>query len=155
MAAEAEGKVCLEVGSFFGRSSIAIASVAEVLHCIDWHRGESASDKDTGLTDSLPEWWANIRRYGFADKTVMHVGTTAQVCPFMASQRFAFCFIDADHTYEGVKDDIVNMLPLMRPDATLLFHDYTWTELGVQQAVDEFFPAVEVVDTSALVRLES
>ena len=60
--------------------------------------------------------------------------------------------IDADHSYEAVKDDLEFWQPLAAPKATFLLHDYssaviheTDTDLvpeeypGVKQAADEFF----------------
>lgn len=55
-----------------------------------------------------------------------------------------FVFIDADHSYEAVRDDIAAWLPKIRPGGLLCGHDYTppgkygtlgWP--GVVQAVDE------------------
>jgi predicted O-methyltransferase YrrM len=148
-----EDKVCLEVGSWYGRSTVTLASAATLVHSIDWHRGEAASERDKkDRIFSLPILHGNLERYGLLEKVVLHVGTSTQVCPYLASQRFGFAFIDADHTYEGVKEDIVQVLPLLRPGAKIMFHDYTWgEELGVMQAVDEFFPSVEVCGSSAIV----
>lgn len=33
-------------------------------------------------------------------------------------------FVDGDHTYEGVKRDIINYFPLLRPGGVMVFHDY-------------------------------
>jgi predicted O-methyltransferase YrrM len=35
-----------------------------------------------------------------------------------------FMFIDGDHTYEGVKQDIKNYFEFLAPDGVMLFHDY-------------------------------
>lgn len=51
-------------------------------------------------------------------------------------------FIDANHAYESVKENILAWLPKIRPGGILAGHDYT-TEIppfaGVKQAVDEIF----------------
>lgn len=149
----AEERIALEVGSWYGRSSVAIASTAEVLHCIDWHRGEAAASKDQffGGLDSLPAWRDNMLKYNLLDKTVMHMGTTAQVCPFMRSIMFDFVFIDGDHTYEGVCQDINEVRSLLKPKGIWMFHDYTWEDLGVAQACDELLGKPDrVVDSSAI-----
>jgi Methyltransferase domain len=36
----------------------------------------------------------------------------------------AFIFVDGDHTYEGVKQDILNYYPLLAPGGIMFFHDY-------------------------------
>ncbi|MDY6937252.1 MAG: TylF/MycF/NovP-related O-methyltransferase [Cyanobacteriota bacterium] len=38
--------------------------------------------------------------------------------------RPAFILVDGDHTYEGVKQDILNYYPLLAPGGIMLFHDY-------------------------------
>ncbi len=35
-----------------------------------------------------------------------------------------FIFIDGDHNYEGVKQDILNYWPLLAPGGMMMFHDY-------------------------------
>lgn len=39
-----------------------------------------------------------------------------------------FVFIDADHSYEGVKKDILAWLPKVKSGGILAGHDYAWTE---------------------------
>lgn len=36
----------------------------------------------------------------------------------------SFIFIDGDHTYEGVRQDIIDYFPLLAPGGIMLFHDY-------------------------------
>ncbi len=35
-----------------------------------------------------------------------------------------FIFVDGDHTYKGVRQDILNYFPLLAPGGIMLFHDY-------------------------------
>ncbi len=48
-------------------------------------------------------------------------GTIARVAEYAP---FDFCFIDADHTYEGCKLDWENYSPLVKPGGYVGFHDY-------------------------------
>lgn len=50
-------------------------------------------------------------------------------------------FIDADHSYEAVKNDIRTWLPKVRRGGLLLGHDYNHRK--VKRAVDEIFDSVE------------
>lgn len=55
-----------------------------------------------------------------------------------------FVFIDADHSYEGCKQDIETWLPKLKADGMLCGHDYerpSWPREGVKRAVDEFAAA--------------
>lgn len=53
---------------------------------------------------------------------------------------FDLVFIDADHSYEGCKQDIEDWWPLVKTGGWLSGHDYANDEynFGVTQAVDEF-----------------
>lgn len=54
-----------------------------------------------------------------------------------------FVFIDANHTYEHVKADILAWLPKIKSGGYLAGHDYTWP--GPRQAVDELFAATRTL----------
>ncbi len=54
-----------------------------------------------------------------------------------------FVFIDAEHTYEGVYQDIAEWRPKLRPGGLLSGHDYNGKRFpGVRRAVDEVFDRV-------------
>lgn len=86
-----------------------------------------------------------------------HIGKT--VAPFRISSLeavqlfrdvFAFdmIFIDADHEYESVRDDILAWKQLLAPGGLLCGHDFSpdyWT--GVIRAVQELVPGFQTVDT--------
>lgn len=57
-----------------------------------------------------------------------------------------FCFIDANHEYEFVKQDIECWKEKIIPGCILAGHDYDWD--SVKKAVDEIFPKVNVIGTS-------
>lgn len=59
------------------------------------------------------------------------------------SARFAFVFLDGDHSLAGVRQDIATWWPRIEPGGLLCGHDYTHPRnargrFGVRQAVDEF-----------------
>jgi hypothetical protein len=62
-----------------------------------------------------------------------------------ADHSLDFVFIDADHSYEGVKKDILAWLPKMKPDGILAGHDYAWHE-PIRQAVSDVFGAGDYSD---------
>ena len=51
-------------------------------------------------------------------------------------------FIDADHSYEAVKNDICTWLPKICRGGLLLGHDYNYKE--VRKAVDEIFDSIGI-----------
>lgn len=54
-------------------------------------------------------------------------------------------YIDADHSYEGVKRDIEAWVPKLVPGGVLAFHDYANPDYGVNRAVQEFASATNLV----------
>lgn len=131
----AAGRIALELGSHFGRSTIALASTAQRVHAVDWHMG----DQHAGFGESLNIFLANIARYGVREKVTIHVAKFEELLPLFASHSFGFAFIDGLHTYEAVTSDIRMTAPLMRSDGWMAFHDYNDVPgFGVKQAVTEF-----------------
>ena len=62
-------------------------------------------------------------------------------------EAFDFVFIDADHSYEAVRADILAYRPLVKRGGILAGHDYAPKWEGVRQAVDELLPKVSVTTT--------
>jgi len=80
-----------------------------------------------------------------------------------------FIFVDGDHTYEGVRQDIIDYFPLVAPGGIMMFHDYlpplndenreailfhhAGNEPGIRQACQEFMEntyGCEVIDIPLL-----
>ena len=133
LAGLAEGRRALEAGSHFGRSTIALASVAELVHAVDWHRG----DPWAGEGYSLPAFVENLRRYGVAEKVVVHVGRFEHVAPALRDHWFALVFLDGAHGYEDVKRDLGLFATKAPAGGHVAVHDYGRFE-GVTMAVEEW-----------------
>lgn len=73
----------------------------------------------------------------------LHENDSAASISQFPDGHFDFIYIDADHSYEGVKRDIAASVPKVRAGGHLLFNDYTFwspTECkpyGIMQAVNE------------------
>jgi len=52
-------------------------------------------------------------------------------------------FIDMDHSYEGVKQDLIHWFPKVKKGGYIAGHDIDWE--GVSRAVNEFFPNKELL----------
>ena len=148
----------LEVGSYAGESSDMFASSGKVktLWCIDpWLAGYDAND-EASRTD-----------FNFVEKTFDKVmgkhpavinkfkGTLDQFVEKNPDMRPDLIYIDACHTYEGCKNDIINALKL-KPKV-ISGHDYTNSWPGVMRAVNEVVgtPHKTFCDGSWIVRLSN
>jgi len=119
LAELATGNRVLEVGSEYGRSTIALASTATIVHAVDWHRG----DPQSGFKDSLPAFLANLGAHGVRDRVIVHLGRFEDVAPVLRPQAFDLVFIDGDHSAEAIRRDLGLAIPLLRWRGVAVLHD--------------------------------
>jgi len=74
----------------------------------------------------------------FANRRVLFVCTSLQASCVVQDESLDFVFIDADHGYEYVKEDINAWYPKVRNGGLVSGHDYQRKHLGTIRAVDEF-----------------
>jgi hypothetical protein len=124
-------KRVLEIGSYYGRSTITMAQHALAVTAVDWFRGdEYTGERGEGWT--LPEFRANLERYGITEKVDVRVGRSEDVCPTLEPV-YDVVFIDGGHDSAVAATDMQAALGCLRPEGGILaLHD--WQELGVQQA---------------------
>ena len=118
----ARGKNVLEMGAWEGFSTIVLASVADRVTSVDWHRG----DDHAGHYDTWPRFLQNLGTYGVADRvTVAHCRFEDEL-PRLAADGVMFdgCFLDAQHDSQSVARDVRLALPVIRPGGFFAFHDY-------------------------------
>jgi predicted O-methyltransferase YrrM len=163
LAELARGKRVLEVGSYFGRSTVALASTAAIVHTVDVH---PADDLGLGLATTAGALIENLDRHNLRHKVVVHVGFSQLILPELPRASFDLIFLDAQHQREPVEEDLAAILPLARANAVLAFHDYgvpgvehggRWDPFGVTEAVDSLVARqgleLDVTGTLAVVRL--
>jgi hypothetical protein len=75
----------------------------------------------------------------FKDKVVLLKMFSCEACKHIENGSLDFCFIDGNHSYESVKEDIQNYLPKIKSGGLLAGHDYRMPGTGVKKAVDEIF----------------
>jgi hypothetical protein len=118
----------------------------------------TAPDPESTYAKSADRIAKNDQRY-FDDCYVKTVRATSRYCDRIAIIRdwsaeaamqiddasLDCVFIDAEHTYEGVKRDIAIWLPKVRPGGWIGGHDYDNLPRfpGVRRAVDEAFDDIE------------
>jgi tetratricopeptide (TPR) repeat protein len=80
----------------------------------------------------------------FQGRSIIWRLTSQQAADLIADQSLDFCYIDADHSYEGVRDDIRLWHPKVKAGGILGGHDYiqdgthSFGVFGVRRAVTEF-----------------
>lgn len=127
----------LEVGSWKGRSTHALLSGCKgVVTAVDHFEGSAdkadATNKIGKDEDVLSQFKKNVG--DFTNLSVCQM-SSSQAETLLKNEMFDMVFIDAEHTYEGVKKDI----ELWKPHAKKILcgHDYQSGWPGVIKAVDE------------------
>lgn len=84
----------------------------------------------------------------YPERADIREGWSTEVAHGVPDGSLDMVFLDADHSYEGVRADIEAWLPKVRKGGWIGGHDYGNDEpaydfSGVKRAVDEAFPSVE------------
>lgn len=91
----------------------------------------------------------------YADRLTVLRMDTADAAAEFEDRMFDFVFVDAEHTYDGVRDDIRAWWPKVKPGGALCGHDYRNKFPGVKAAVDELRRRVTIgVDSTWLIRVD-
>jgi predicted O-methyltransferase YrrM len=136
-------KVCVELGTWQGASAIPVARAIRrwggTLFCVDTWAGDLS-----GLPQVPPAPWIlvacarNIMEAGVG-ANVRLIPATTQDAAARWTQPIDYLYIDADHTYDGVRADLELWAPLVKPGGLILGDDYGHRVFpGVKQAWDEF-----------------
>jgi predicted O-methyltransferase YrrM len=131
-------KTMIEIGSFVGESTVLFAQSFKKVIAID----PFEADYDPKDSTSYLFEFKNVKET-YLDRISDHqnietiVSTSNDAVKELDSQTYDFVYIDGLHTYEGVKSDITNYLPLIKKGGVIGGHDYVKGWLGVINAVDE------------------
>jgi len=131
LAQQASGKVVLEVGSYLGRSTVAMARSARRLVSVDTHVGPPVRSEGPTANDFL----RNLQQFGVAEKVVGFMGDFGVVAPLLRAD-FELAFVDAAHDGLSVLRDGRAAYLLLRLGSAIVFHDYD-VHVGVTSAVHE------------------
>jgi SAM-dependent methyltransferase len=132
LARLAAGNVCLEIGSYCGKSTVCLAKTAKSVLAVDPFDGRGTA----APADTFAKFSDNLRRYDVAHKVGIRRGTSAEILPTLPAA-FDLVFIDGAHDYQSVRADIEAALAVLKPGGLLAFHDYRYRDEGVTRAVDE------------------
>jgi predicted O-methyltransferase YrrM len=123
----------IEVGCYAGESTEIFAASGKFrdLICIDFWKEGFYDDRGTAEAEAAFDLVA--ARYPLIISK--HKADSAVLEKYMI--RPDFIYIDADHSYEQVKNDIENALALLNGKGVIAGHDYVPEFPGVIQAVDE------------------
>ena len=147
------GGVILEIGSFKGKSTVGLASVAMryglgPVITVDPHTGPSVTDPDVGASgSSWDDFRTSLRAAGVEGAVEAHRQCSRDLARGWTRPIRVF-WIDGDHTYRGSKEDIDLFRPHLVSGAIVALHDVLHTFEGPVRVFaedlldsDEFGPA--------------
>ena len=82
----------------------------------------------------------NIEQANVGDIIEDVKGLSCEVVEQFKDRYFDFVFIDGDHEYEAVKQDITDWMPKVKHGGILAGHDHTKSQQGVIKAICEIIP---------------
>jgi len=147
------GSKIVEVGSWLGQSSsymgveIYNSNKNISFNCVDtWNGSNEHQEQLSGKSQDYlyNKFLRNIH-------PIRNIITPIRLSSVDASKKFKnnsldFVFIDADHSYESVKTDIISWLPKLKSDGIISGHDYYDNDSdgwpGIKKAVDEILKDV-------------
>lgn len=99
------------------------------------------------------EYEKRVRKIGekYADRLQIIKGFSVDAAHQVEADSYDFIFIDADHSYNACKQDILLWSPKIKEDGWLLGDDVHRTA-GVKKAVDELLPDWRVLSPNVWVR---
>ena len=117
----------VEVGTFKGEFSKEIMkNWGGTLFMVDVWRGLGEEYKDSSNhnthTNAYAEAMKNIE--GYEDRAIMVRGTSEVTSEMFEDESLDFVYIDANHAYDFVVQDIELWYPKVKPNGYLLGHDY-------------------------------
>jgi predicted O-methyltransferase YrrM len=145
----------VEIGSFIGESTIIFAEHFNQVIAIDPFQPDYHKEDPTSKFNFDEVYDEYMRRTSpFPNIKTLRL-TSDSALDVLKDELFDFIYIDGIHTYEQVKIDIDNYLPLLKQGGIIGGHDYGPHWPGVNKAVDEKFgqPDKRYKDTSWIKQL--
>lgn len=141
-------KVIVELGAFTGVGTVLLADhfpEAKVYSIDQWVDDFDKNDPICQFSMEEAEDEFAYRTDMFSKILSKVVSTVEAAAIFKASGlKIDFLYIDAEHTYEGVKRDIENFSPMMSENGIIAGHDYGTQQFpGVTDAVNEMRPSIK------------
>lgn len=133
-----DGGRWVEVGAYWGQSF-----GYAVVECLN--RGKKI---DLVAVDMFawpsPEGWPMEQKFHHEMSPIAGHFRTVKGISWEVADQFEdasidFVFIDADHVYQSVRNDVLAWLPKVKPGGIISGHDYNKEHPGVLQAVPEIF----------------
>lgn len=131
-----------EIGCFDGSTTRGYIELIKKcngkLHIVDWFKGNIGAlgphtyiENDNSILNLFKE---NLKDY--LDIISIHKGDSSSMISNIADRSLDLCFIDADHRYSAVYNDIKLCIPKMKPGGILCGHDMEGIEILTKNEIN-------------------
>ena len=134
----------VETGSYLGCSAMLVAAFSEdtLIYCHDiWEQDMKDLPNESGPPTTVDDYF-----HGFY-KNVINNDMCRRIIPIRGDSKYTLgihednsidlAFIDGDHSYQGVMDDLLAIYPKVKPGCTILCHDSP-PNSGSMRAIRDF-----------------
>lgn len=166
-----------DVGCWTGMSSLVLAMAAEKfngnVHSVDWFQGSDKTNLSfAGKYFNIKNIFLdNIKEFDFGKRIKLIEGKTTDVATQFSDGYFDLVFLDADHRYHQVVNDINTWLPKVKNGGIICGHDceillkngfqtifnayvdedmINKLHIGVCKAVSDIFPDAKHTDSGTI-----
>jgi len=144
--------VLLEIGVFKGEFLNFLVNNCNIksIDAVDFFEGTTCSGDADGNNlvwyDIGKSYLELLEKYKDTPNVRLHKGNSIDFLQRQEDNTYDIIYIDGDHSYNGVKQDLQNAFKKIKNGGYIMGHDYeinikkakTIYEFGVKQAVDEF-----------------
>lgn len=150
LASSVEQGCILEVGSFRGKSAVAMALGVRAndkhkpqIYCIDPHQKfVGFYGGEFGPVDRAAFFEAMLKTEAYQEVALINL--SSEVIAPGWKEPIGLAFIDGDHTYEGVKRDYVCWLNHVMPGGLIVFDDAADPNCGPAELLREILPSGDI-----------
>lgn len=155
LAANVKGSCIVEIGSYRGKSTVALAMGSQLGHlapvyALDPHESFIGAVGGEFGPDDRIAFFRNILRTDCGE-IVRLVNLPSQMVALSWAKPIGLLWLDGDHSYDAVKSDFFGFSPYVIPGGFVAFHDSLDQELGPAQVIGE---AVKSSDYEQIAQIE-
>jgi predicted O-methyltransferase YrrM len=146
----------IEIGSYIGESTLMFSDRFKSVLSIDPFIDNYDPDDLVNHYSSFDKVYQQFINNTKDNKNIHNIRMTSNdAYKELSGKLFDFIYIDGNHQYEFVKQDILNYKNLIKPGGFIAGHDYSDNWLGVIDAINETLGDVDkiFVDTSWIKQL--
>lgn len=122
------GQAIIELGSYEGRSTACLAEGSlqgekAVVYAVDPHTGSPEHRKALGAVDTFTTFQRNIERFQLTSVVKPCRMTSVRAAKELVTDPIGLLFIDAQHEYAAVRQDVDIWLPRVADQGVIVVHD--------------------------------